>query len=72
MNERQAIIILIKKGFLLMVLTTLSIRMGVQYTGDSLTKDIFAARKREALPFPLFILLLIISWRESYELTKKE
>ena len=72
MNERQEIIILIKKGFLLIVLTTLSIRISVKYTGDNLTKETFAARQREALPFPLFMLLLIISWRKSYELTKKE
>jgi hypothetical protein len=72
MNERQEIIILIKKGFLLIVLTTLSIRISVKYTGNNLTKEAFTARQREALPFPLFMLLLIISWRKSYELTKKE
>ena len=55
-----------------MVLTTLSIRLSVKYTGDNLTKETFAARQREALPFPLFMLLLIISWRKSYEFTKKE
>ena len=72
MNERQEIIILIKKGFLLIVLTILSIRISVKYTGDNLTKETFAARQREVLPFPVFMLLLIISWRKSYELTKKE
>ena len=72
MNERQEIIILIKKGFLLMVLTSLSIRISVKYTGDNLTKETRAARQREALPVPLFMLLLIISWRTSYEFTKKE
>ncbi len=55
-----------------MVLTTLSIRISVKYTGDNLTKETRAARQREALPSPVFMLLLIISWRESYELTKKE
>ena len=50
MNERQEIIILIKKGFLLMVLTSLSIRISVKYTGDNLTKETFAVRQREALP----------------------
>ena len=55
-----------------MVLTTLSIRISVKYTGDNLTKETLAARQREALPFPVFMLLLIISRRESYELTKKE
>jgi hypothetical protein len=62
-NERQEIIILIKKGFLLMVLTTLSIRINVRYKGDNLTKETLAAWQREALPFPLFMLLLIISRR---------
>jgi len=55
-----------------MVLTALSIRVSVKYTGDNLTKETLAARQREVLPFPLFLLLLIISWRKSYELTKKE
>ena len=55
-----------------MVLTTLSIRISVNYTGDNLTKEPFVVRQREALPFLLFVLLLIISWRKSYELTKKE
>ncbi len=46
-----------------MVLTTLSIRISVRYTGDNLTKETLAARQREALPFPVFMLLLIISRR---------
>lgn len=55
-----------------MVITTLSISISVKYTGDNLTKETLAARQRETLPFLLFMLPLIISWRESYELTKKE
>ncbi len=55
-----------------MVLTTLSIRISVRYAGDNLTKETLASRQREVLPFLLFMIILIISWRKSYELTKKK
>ena len=41
-----------------MVLTTLSIRISVKYTGDNLTKEIFAARQRETLPMLLLNYIL--------------
>jgi len=46
-----------------MVLTTLSIRISVKYTEENSTKETVAARQKEALPFPVFMLLLIISRR---------
>ena len=46
-----------------MFLTTLSIRISVKYTEDNLTKETLAVRQKEALPFPVFMLLLIISRR---------
>jgi hypothetical protein len=55
-----------------MVLTTSSISISAKFTGDNLTKEIQISRQREALRFPLFMLLLIIFWRKAYALTKKE
>lgn len=62
-REGKEIIFLIKNFFLLMNLVALSISIKVNCMGFILTKEIQAAGQRKALPFLVFMLLLIISWR---------
>ncbi len=73
MNKRQEIIILIKKCYFVNGFNHFVDKYKcIMQLGDILAKAPQASRQREALRFPLFMLLLMITWRKSYELTKKE